>query len=124
MGLGKLKCRGRWLPLGELGAGWIDAADREGLGVRLLCPGHQRSHLVCVWFDNPCDGGDPAEHPRLHHRQGDELEALTVTSLNGSSEVVIPGHWRGWIVEGRLYTSRFTEEAVAPNPKKKRLKPQ
>lgn len=92
-------------PLADLRPEWISPAGREMVGVTFACPTHPHSHRLCLWFDNPGDGGPSISNRVLYWREGEELEHLTLVGIDNDPAIDISGHWRGWIIEGWAYSS-------------------
>lgn len=97
--------------LESLRARWLTTDPRRWqMGVSILCPGHMGlDHRIEFWFLVPMDGYLPASERGLVLRSGDTLEDLTLAPLGGDAwgdPLWVPGHWRGWIVDGRVYDYR------------------
>jgi len=111
--------------LTDLNPRWIDAPDRQGLGVTFDCPccvGTARAVRIAVVFTNPLDGGEPVPltprvlwpllwpkdgEPRVTtappgthwQREGGDFETLTLhPSVDGSAS----GHWHGFLRGGGI----------------------
>jgi hypothetical protein len=87
------------------------------MGFDMDCPGHNGQHRLEFWFDNPVDGGRPLtltqltnRGVRLYHRLGIDWGHLTIYSQSAHEDPLeVPGHWRGWVVEGTVWDSvRFS----------------
>lgn len=89
---------------------WLSEGDRlrYQMGVSWTCPTHGEPCRLEAWFVNPADGDPPLVGRRLFWRLGAMLTELTVVPVGDDMErpLVFPGHWTGWITEGRIYSPR------------------
>ena len=93
------------LPLVALHPAWEALPGRERMGLSCDCPAHPHvpEDRPLVWFDNPLDGGEPAQGAAAtaHHLDEDEdFQHLTLVGRQDGS--ISLGHWRGWLVDGVL----------------------
>lgn len=98
-------------PLTDYRPTWLAIDGRERLGLELDCPGPMHSHRIRIWLANP-DQGAPAsalerDGEPVFWFLGDDLAELTIMRPHGSAEepINIPGHFRGWIVDGLVVES-------------------
>ena len=79
---------------------WIGKEERRGLGIYFDCPCCDGDICIGVYFENPIDGGSPAEKQKpLWTRIGDDFENLTIKpSIDGSGS----GHWHGHVTNGEI----------------------
>lgn len=94
------------VPLLQYRPEWIDSPPPRGrVGFTFGCPRHPNNHRIALWFENPGDHGEPVRARRLYWRQGSSFDSLTVFGLDEEQAINVPGHWRGWLVEGLLFES-------------------
>jgi hypothetical protein len=87
---------------------WLSAGERHRyqMGMAFTCPTHGEPCRLEVWFANPADGDGPIHGKPLYWRYGAMLIELTVSTSPSSQferALTFPGHWIGWIAEGRVY---------------------
>lgn len=100
-----LSLRPRWLH--------TDEPLRYQMGVSFICPRHPHDglpeHRLEMWFINPLDGEKPAAKDGLVFWREGMLDTLCLepapASGRWSHPLSVPGHWRGWVMQGRVYDS-------------------
>lgn len=93
-------------PIRVLQPRWLETkGQRYGIGFDMLCPTHL-GHRLTFYFVNPADGGFPVSADVHYWRVGGALVELTVLNQAPDDELplVVPGHWKGRIVEGLVHT--------------------
>lgn len=94
---------------------WLAFPGRSRMGLSIECPTH-RDHRLAFWFEQPLDGGLPLEPAQMTQDGARMLyRAITVDGFDGLTvappgrdfdALEHPGHWRGWIIDGRVWSSR------------------
>ena len=83
--------------LTDLNPKWLgQLRPNSGEGISLDCPKCGPKHMLVAYFDNPVDGQDAAPWGDKWHREGEELETLTI-----SPSIQYPC-FHGWIENGQV----------------------
>jgi hypothetical protein len=108
----------RSIPILELDPRWLERPGRYGVGISMQCPRHRGDCRLSFYFARPYDGFPPIQGVRLHHHLRGGLQELTLYGLGHDHVIDVPGHWTGYIYEGRVFTVRplRNEDAIETDP--------